>query len=212
MFYTVAVHLIKIIFRLFNGGVEVHGLDNIPTDKPVIFAGTHRSMTDPFYIADVVYPRRVAFMAKDSIFKFKPLAYLLTKGNVFGVNREKPSAKSVKHAVRVLTKEHLNLGIFPSGTRYSTDIKSGTSMIQGLSKADIVPFVIQGPVGFWQFIARKKAKIMFGEAIRFEPDVKYNKTTLEQVDAQLASVFTQLDLQLDPKYQYIVPVKKHRHR
>ena len=55
-FYQFAVHMIKFIFHLFNGKPQVSGLENLPEDQPLIIASTHRSMTDPFLLADVVYP------------------------------------------------------------------------------------------------------------------------------------------------------------
>ncbi|MBR7927001.1 1-acyl-sn-glycerol-3-phosphate acyltransferase [Aerococcaceae bacterium zg-ZUI334] len=205
-FYQFAVHLIKIIFRLFNGRPIVTGLENIPSNQPVIIAGTHRSQTDPFFIAEIVYPREVAFMAKSSLFKHKFLAKLLTAGKVFPVNRDKPSATSIKHAVKVL-QDGTTLGIFPSGSRHTTEIKGGTAFIQKLSQAPIVPVAIQPPIGFWQFITRKKAKITFGTPIMYNPDIKYDKTVLAEIDQQIATQFEQLDAQIDPSYQYI-PKKK----
>lgn len=207
-FYQFAVHMIKFIFHLFNGKPQVHGLENIPENEPVIIASTHRSMTDPFLIADVIYPKVVSFMAKDSLFKQKWLAFILTKGNVFPVNREKPSTTTIKHAVNVLNKEKMNLGIFPSGSRHSAEIKGGTAFIQKLSKATIVPVAIQPPIGFWQFITRKRAKIAFGQPIPFYASQKYDKEKLAQIDQQIAEQFEQLDKQLDPTYVYIPTTKK----
>lgn len=207
-FYQFAVHMIKFIFHLLNGKPQVSGLENLPEDQPLIIASTHRSMTDPFLLADVVYPKEVAFMAKDSLFKQKWLANLLAKGNVFPVNREKPSTTTIKHAVNILTKENLNLGIFPSGSRHTTEIKSGTAFIQKLSKATIVPVAIQPPIGFWQFITRKRAKIAFGQPIPFDSTQKYDKEMLAKVDAQIAEQFALLDKQLDPEYVYVPKSKK----
>lgn len=207
-FYQFAVYMIKFIFHVFNGKPKVIGLENIPQDEPVIIASTHRSMTDPFLLADVVFPKVVSFMAKDSLFKQKWLAYILTKGNVFPVNRDKPSTTTIKHAVNVLTKEDKNLGIFPSGSRHTTEIKSGTAFIQKLSKATIVPVAVQPPIGFWQFITRKRAKIAFGQPIPFDASQKYDKDMLAKVDAQIAEQFALLDKQLDPEYVYVPKPKK----
>ncbi|MBF6977947.1 1-acyl-sn-glycerol-3-phosphate acyltransferase [Aerococcaceae bacterium zg-BR22] len=201
-FYQFAVHIIKFIIRLFNGRPVVTGLENIPENQSVIIAGTHRSLTDPFFIADIVYPREVAFMAKSNLFNNKLLAKMLTAGKVFPVNREKPSTSSIKHAVNVL-KDGSTLGIFPSGSRHTTEIKGGTAFIQKLSKAPIVPVAIQPPIGFWQFITRKKAKIAFGTPIVYNPEIKYDKATLAAIDLEIATQFEQLDAKIDPLYQYI---------
>lgn len=208
MFYNFAVWVFKLVFRLLNGKPEVIGLENLPQDEPFILAGTHRSLMDPFMVVDAVYPHVIAFMAKDSLFKFKPLGYILRKGHVFPVNRDNPSPATIKHAVAVMNKQGHNLGIFPTGTRYSTQVKGGTALIQSLSKRPIVPFVIQSPIGFKQLISRKKIRIAIGQPIAYEKGVKYNKEKINQVDQQLALAFTALDAQLDPTYTYIPPIKR----
>ncbi|MDO4432371.1 MAG: lysophospholipid acyltransferase family protein [Aerococcaceae bacterium] len=206
-FYHIALKIVRVLFRIFNGKMHIEGLENVPTDRPVIIAGTHRSNLDPFLVALAIEPRYVSFMAKDSLFKFKPLAYLLSKAYVFPVNRDKPSASAIKHAVNEM-KAGRNLGIFPSGTRYSTEIKGGTAFIQKLSQQAIVPVAIQPSIGFWQFITRKPQKLAFGKPIEFDPKRTYNKETLAIIDAQLAQQFDALDEQLDSDYRYIPPTKK----
>lgn len=207
-FYKFAVLMIKFVIRLFNGKPYVVGYENIPKDTPVIIASTHRSNSDPFFIADVTDPFVVSFMAKDSLFKNKLLAKILSAGNVFPVNRDKPSATTIKHAVKVLNEKKYNLGIFPSGSRHTTEVKGGTAFIQKLSKAPILPVTIQPPIGFWQFITRKKAKIAFGQLIPFEADKKYDKNLLAEIDEQIVSQFNQLDKSLDPNFVYIPKKKK----
>lgn len=201
-FYQFAVHLIKIIFHIFNGKPKVQGLENIPQDQAVIFAATHRSYTDPFFLADVLYPRTVAFMAKDTLFRHKIIGSLLKRGHVFPVNREKPAASSIKHAVNLLKGGEMSLGIFPSGTRHSTEIKGGTAFIQKMAKVSIIPVAIQPPIGFWQFFLRKKAKINFGAPIEFDPNQKYDKDKLAEIDQLIGKAFNQLDKELDPNYLY----------
>ncbi|MCW6653141.1 1-acyl-sn-glycerol-3-phosphate acyltransferase [Aerococcaceae bacterium NML210727] len=209
-FYQIVVIIIRFVIRVFNGKPHIEGLEHLNEDTTYIIAGTHRSLTDPFFVAAAVKSKPVAFMAKVSVFKFKPIAYILKKGYVFPVNRDKPSATSIKHAVKVLNETGYHLGIFPSGTRYSTEIKSGTAFIQKLSKKAIVPVAIQPPIGFWQFITRRRAKIAFGAPIPFDEAVKYDKEKLAEVDALIAKRFDQLDKQLDANYVYIPKVKKEK--
>lgn len=201
-FYNFAVKLIKIIFTLFNGRPKVIGLDRIPQDQKLIFAATHRSLTDPFFLADILYPKRIAFMAKESLFKPTWFGNILKKGLVFPVNREKPAASTIKYAANLLKNDQANLGIFPSGTRHNTEIKGGTAFIQKLAKVAIVPIAIQPPIGFWQFISRKKAKIAIGHPIPYDPD-RSTKEDLALIDLQIAQAFDQLDKELDPTYRYI---------
>lgn len=211
-FYDIAIVIVRAVFYLFNGKPHYEGLENIPEDKVVIFAGTHRSLLDPIYLAFAIYPlgKKVAFMGKDSLFKNKAMAYILPKLNVFPVNREKTSPRTIKHAVKVMNEDHLNLGIFPAGTRYSTEIKGGTAFIQRLSKKDIIPVAIQPTLNTADFFKRRTIKLAFGEAILYDDTVKYDKTKFAEVDRLIAVRFDQLDQQLTPNYKYIPPVKKDK--
>ncbi len=199
--YKFLVYIITFVFYLFNGKPQVVGKENLP-NSPAIYAITHRSAFDPFYIAMICHPKEIAFMAKESLFQNPILAKILKSGNVFPVNRENPSPKVIKHAAKTITQKHINLGIFPSGSRYKTEIKSGTSLIQKLSKSDIIPITIQPPLTLSQFFARKKAKIAIGQPIKYIDAVKYDREYLEKVDLQLVKMFNQLDSELDSSFTY----------
>ncbi|MBG9980083.1 lysophospholipid acyltransferase family protein [Facklamia lactis] len=207
-FYQFAIRILQFIFRLFNGKSYVIGLENLPQDDTYILAATHRSYLDPFYIVINLFPEEFSFMAKESLFNNFILNKLLRKAYVFPVNREKPSPKTIKHGVKQMTENQLNLGIFPSGSRYSTQVKSGTAFIQRLSKKAIVPVAIQPPLTTGQFFQRKKAKIAIGEPIIYDESANYDKAKLAEIDHQIAQAFDNLDQQLDPSYHYIPPTKK----
>ena len=207
MFYKIIVPILKGIFWLIHGSAQVEGLEHVPSDRPVIIAATHRSLFDPFYIAYALYPAQIHFMGKDSLFKNPILAFLLKKAGMFPVNREKPGTAAIRMAIQVLNEDQDHLGIFPSGSRYTTKIKGGTAFIQRRSKADIIPVAIQPPLTFDQFFKRKKAKLAFGPAIPYQDDIKYTKEVLAQVDEQIRQAFDNLDQQLDPTYQYNPSVK-----
>lgn len=206
--YKSLVRFLKWILILFNGPAQIIGKDHLP-QGPAIYAITHRSMLDPFYIAAIAHPHEIAFMGKQEIFQVKLFAWFLPKVHVFPVNRDNPSPKVLKHAVKVMNKDGLNLGIFPSGSRYTTEIKGGTAFIQRMSQRDIIPIVIQPPQNFWQFITRKKPKIAIGQPITYNGDVKYDKAKLDEIDRQIATEFNRLDHVLDPEYRYIPKKKKN---
>lgn len=205
--YRFFVILIIGIFNVFNGKPHVIGKDKLP-EQPVIYAISHRSAFDPFYIAMITHPREISFIAKESLFSNKLFAWILTSAHVFPVNRENPSPKVLKKAINVIKKEHMNLGIFPSGSRYSTEIKSGTALIHKMSQADIVPITIQPPMNLKEFFSRKKAKIAIGQSIQYNPRIKYDRHQLSIIDKQIELAFDQLDKQLDPDFVYNPEPKK----
>ncbi|MGX7106788.1 lysophospholipid acyltransferase family protein [Hutsoniella sourekii] len=197
--YSILVSIIKWVLLIFNGKSKIYGLDHLPKDQPVIFAATHQSNTDPFFLAAAIQPKVVAFMAKEELFRFKPLAWLLNKGHVFPVNRQNPSTKSIRHAATVLKQGDKNLGIFPTGSRHSDEIKPGTAFIQKLSKATIIPVAIQPPIGFIQFIMRKQAYLAFGQPIAYDSSTKYDKDKLVEIDQNIQKQWNQLNQLIDGK-------------
>lgn len=199
MLYRFLLKFLEIILWIFTGKIEVYGLENLPTDRTVILAASHRSNWDPFVLGIVTpKPATVSYMAKEELFSFKPLGWLLRKVYAFPVNRENPSYKSIKQAGKNLKKGH-HFGIFPTGSRNSVEVKSGAAFIQSMSKADIVPVAIQSPQGFKQLLKRTKAKVKFGEPIKYEKGVKYDRDKLEEVDRKIVDSINKLDKELDPE-------------
>lgn len=200
--------IIKWLYRLLNGFPQVEGQENVPKDRPVILASTHRSYLDIVLLVTEA-PKdglEIAFMAKKELFENKILSWIYRKCNAFPIDRENPSRASIKEASDRLINQNQYLGIFPSGSRFTTEIKGGTSMIQALAKVDIVPVVIQPPLTAGEFFGRKKSKIAFGEPIRYEADVKYNRNKMAEIDDLLKQRMDQLDQQLTPGYEYIPPM------
>ena len=206
--YKFLLDICAVIFKLFNGSPKVYGLENIDSaSDPAIFAVTHRSATDPFYLAITVRPKVVSFMAKESLFKYKSIAWILRRVHVFPVNREKPSTKVIKHAVKLLKDGQKYLGIFPTGSRYSTEIKGGTALIQKMAKVDIIPVAIQPPKNAKEFFMRKSAGIAFGQPIPYQADLKYSKEDLQRIDQTIGESFKRLDRLIDTNY--IKDIHKH---
>lgn len=205
--YHLIVNIVKALLYLINGKPQIIGLEKLP-NHPVIIASTHRSFLDPVYIVILSLPKPVAFMAKKSLFEIPIIGYLIKKVNAFPINREKTSTQSLRHAVKVLQEDNMHLGIFPTGSRYATEVKSGTAFIQRMSKADILPVAIQPPLTLKDILLRRKGKIALGQVIPYDEKLNYNKETLKNIDDKIAREFERLDKIIDPNYTYLPPQKK----
>ena len=96
--------------------------------------------------------RSMNFMARHTIFKFKPLARMITSVNTFPIHRGKADLAGMKEAMRRL-KAGGQLVVFAEGTR-TTDGKIGPFLpgVAALAQraADwIVPVVIDGAFEIW---------------------------------------------------------------
>jgi len=125
----------------------------------------------------------------------------------FPVNREKPGPSAIKYPVQQIKENKKALVIFPTGTRYSNEMKGGAVMIARLAKAPIVPMVYQGPLTFKDIIKRKKMHVRIGDPIYIE-DQKLTKEEIANYDQVLIQKFDELDKEIDPNYVYELPVKK----
>lgn len=157
------MNLFKVLVRIFNGKTTVIGKENLPTDEKFVLVAPHRTFLDPVYIGITAYPKTFAFMGKKELFEIPILRSVFRKMNGFPVDRENPGVSAVKIPVNYLKNNELNVVIFPTGSRHSSDIKGGAVTIARLSKSKIVPAVYSGPLTLKDLFLRKKAVVKFGQ-------------------------------------------------
>ena len=92
-----ALLFLKIFFRL-----EINGKENLPKKKGFIIASNHISYLDPVIIGGSVLPRKVAFMAKEGLFKKMFFSFMLSSLRAFPVIRG--SAISIKTIIRIFSR------------------------------------------------------------------------------------------------------------
>ena len=138
--------LLKVLYR-----PTAYGLENIPGDGPVIFAGNHRHAFDPVVV--MTYTKRtVHYMAKDEYFKGKA-AWFFKLACCIPVDRSIKDENAKSKAREILNRGSA-LGIFPEGTRNKTigtkdevdllPFKFGAVSLAKKCNALIVPFGISG--------------------------------------------------------------------
>ena len=139
------------------------GIENIPEEGPIIFAGNHRHAFDPVVVMS--YTKRIVhYMAKESLFKGLH-GFLFKQIGIIKIYRTKNNPRAIEEAEEIL-KMCGTIGIYPEGTRNKTDeellkFKHGAVVIAKQSGSKIVPFAIKG--GYKLF--RKSLKIEFGKPV-----------------------------------------------
>jgi len=176
------MYLLKILLRLLNGKTAIYGTENLPDDEKFVLVAPHHSLFDPVFIAIAAYPNRFSFMAKQELFKIPVLNWIIRALNAFPVNRDKPGVSAIKTPVNYLRNDELNVLIFPTGSRYSTELKGGAVTIAKLGKRKIVPAVYSGPLTFKDLFMRKQATVTFGEPF----EVKRKVDGVDDPDAYYA--------------------------
>ncbi|RNC28043.1 MAG: 1-acyl-sn-glycerol-3-phosphate acyltransferase [Candidatus Dichloromethanomonas elyunquensis] len=146
-FYWFARGVCSLILKI--KGYKIEGLENIPSEGPVIIASNHISMWDPV-IVGCALPRQVIFMAKQELFDAPLIGKIFPLLQVIPVKRGKGDISAIRSSINVL-KEGRVLGLFPEGHRSkSGDIQeamTGIALIMEKSKAPILPVKVFGSKG-----------------------------------------------------------------
>lgn len=139
-------------------GYKISGLENFPSDGPVIVACNHISMWDPI-IVGCSMPRQVYFMAKEELMKLPVVGQILRAVGAFPVKRGQGDIGAFRRSIGLL-KEGKVLGIFPEGTRSKSgqiqEAMAGIALIVDKSHAPILPVKVYGAKGL---LTQKRGKI-----------------------------------------------------
>ncbi|MEE9240741.1 MAG: lysophospholipid acyltransferase family protein [bacterium] len=134
------------IFWLAFGGCDVQGLENVPSEGPLIVASTHRSYLDPVVLGAFL-PRIVYVMAKSELFEKRPIAAFITAFGAFPVNRESVRGSTFRTAIKLL-RNNGAIVIFPEGGIVESlgeqGFKGGIGMLARRTGSPILPVYLAG--------------------------------------------------------------------
>jgi 1-acyl-sn-glycerol-3-phosphate acyltransferase len=185
--YYVAATLIGALSRILFRPV-VTGAENIPLEGPVLIAPIHRSNVD-FAFTLFISPRKIFFMAKDSLWRVPILGPIVTRLGAFSVKRGSADRDSMHAAEEVLRRGHA-LVMFPEGTRQEgpdvATLHDGAMFLAARTGATVVPVGIGGseramPVGA-KFPRPAKITIVVGTPIA--PPVSEGRVSRSQISAK----------------------------
>jgi 1-acyl-sn-glycerol-3-phosphate acyltransferase len=125
---------------------RVTGKEHVPTSGRVILAPVHRSNLD-FGFAPFCSNRKLFFMAKHQLWRYRWFGDLLLDLGAFPVHRDAPDRASMRHAEEVLRRDQL-LVLFPEGARQSGpvvgELLEGAAFLAARTGSVIVPVGIGG--------------------------------------------------------------------
>lgn len=162
--------LILAVAKLF-GRVQIVGAENIPKQGSFVLAPVHRSNID-FALVSLVTRRRMRYMGKDSIFKYKFVNPLLFALGAFPVHRGSADREALRLSVAVVESGQ-PLVMFPEGTRQSgpvvQELFDGPAYVAAKTGVPVVPLGIGGseramPKGA-KFIHPGKIVLVVGQAL-----------------------------------------------
>jgi len=154
-------------WRVFNP-------ERVPLMGPVILASNHASYLDPMLVGSAVH-RAINYLAREDLFRFPILGWVLRYWRAVPVNREGSGAKGLRAILdRLLAGGAIIL--FPEGTRTGDGklhpARSGIGLTVIKSTAPVVPVRVFGTFEAYNRYARvprpRRVAVKFGELLDFE--------------------------------------------
>lgn len=172
--YQLGAGLLRFLARLY-WRVHVEGRENVPAHGPFVVAPVHRSNIDTV-LMPFVCRRQLRYMAKDSLWRYRWSARLLTALGGFPVNRETADREALRTCEAALRRGE-PVVIFPEGTRRTgplvTDLFEGAAFVALRGEVPIVPVGIGGSSGAMprgsKFPRPVKIRIVIGPPIHPPP-------------------------------------------
>lgn len=193
--YWVAWNLSRLIFATYFRW-QVYHRERVPLHGPVILAANHASYLDPPLVGSGLH-RAINYLARDNLFKYPVLGWLLRSWNAVPVDRDGGGGAGLKAILdRLLAGGGIIL--FPEGARSADGAlrpgRAGIGLTVIKSTAPVVPVRVFGTYEAWgrQMPAPKprRVAVKYGRPMEFaalrEEAKTCSKPRLKQIYQQIA--------------------------
>ena len=165
---------------------DVYGTENI-IDKPCLVCGNHSHFADPVFVALAFgKDRPIHFMAKIELFRRNWMAKLLGQLGAFGVDRDGADISAVRTVMKYIRAGE-TVGIFPEGTRVSTDgavqAKDGAVRMAAKLRVPIIPVYLSRDKRLF-----RRSKIVIGEPVYIPADTQDFRAATDELMETIAKL------------------------
>jgi 1-acyl-sn-glycerol-3-phosphate acyltransferase len=165
------LHLVCRVLGVAACRIRVEGADRVPPTGGGLLLSNHQSHLDPVLVG-LACPRRLNYLARDSLFRFAPFRWLIQSLDAIPIDREGTGLAGLKETLRRLKHEELVL-LFPEGTRTAdgriSPLRPGFCAIARRGRAPLVPVGIDGAFAAFPRTAPlprpARIAVVFGEAL-----------------------------------------------
>src|SRR5438067_267004 len=184
----------RALYRFYFGW-RVYNAERVPLEGPVILASNHASYLDPPLVGAGIR-RDINYLARESLFRFPVVGWVLRKWNSVPVDREGGGAKGLKAILdRLLAGGAIIL--FPEGTRTRDGqlqaARAGIGLAVIKSSAPVVPVRVFGTFEAYgrhmRFPRPRRVTVKYGQPMRFEALREEAKTCSK---ARLKEIYQQV--------------------
>ena len=154
--------------------LQVKGLENLPRKGAALIVANHDSWLDPLAIIEAMMwrERQLRFLAKHSLWKFRPFAWILDQADQIPIRRGEGDTAALEAAVDALGRGEM-IGVFPEGT-----LSRGTNLrarrgVSRLARAcpgvPVVLLAVTGGTDLKRFPKRPRVTVEFFEPAGGQP-------------------------------------------
>lgn len=169
----------RFILRVSGVTVKVEGLENIPSDRAVLYVGNHRSYFD-ILVGYTTVPSLTGFVAKKEMINIPLMRDWMINVNCLFLDRDNPKEglKTILQGIDKV-KHGISIWIFPEGTRNEHEdylellpFKEGSLKIAEKSGCPVIPVAITGTAEIFEkhlpLIRPSHVTIEYGEPINLK--------------------------------------------
>ena len=135
----------------FGFSLRTEGHRNVPEHGPALLVANHQSYMDPILVGLAVR-RHPVFLARQSLFRYGPLAWLMHSLHAVAVNHRGFAREGLKAILDQLRAGRV-VGIFPEGRRTGdgrvSPLRPGIHLLIKRMEMAIVPIGIAGAYDAW---------------------------------------------------------------
>lgn len=157
--YKVTTTWAKILLKVAGTKVNIHGLENLPKDKNILYIGNHQGNFDiPIYMSQI--PGLKGFVSKVEVKKIPGVRTWMEYMYCVFMDRSniRKAGEAIVNGINILKSGH-SLVIFPEGTRSKGndmgEFKAGSFKLATKSKCLIVPITMDGSYKIMETNKRK---------------------------------------------------------
>jgi 1-acyl-sn-glycerol-3-phosphate acyltransferase len=146
----------------------VSGLAALPESGPLIIFANHDSQWDPLVIGIAARGRQVRALAKASLWKYRPVAWVLDHMGQIPIERGRGDLEAMSAALEALRAGRC-VGVFPEGTVSKgaalRPLSGAGRLALAVPEARLVCVAVTGAVDIARFPHRPRVRVQF-----FEPE------------------------------------------
>lgn len=146
------------------GRLEVVGASCLPAHGPTVVMANHDSMWDPLVVGVAARHRQVRALAKASLWKARPVAWVLDGMGQIPIERGRGDVAALSAAIAALQDGHC-IGVFPEGTisRGQTlrPLSGAGRVALAVPGARVIAVSVTGVVDIVRFPRRPRIRLEF---------------------------------------------------